>query len=56
MLKGRAVKGVLLDITGVLVESSSTGDGTAIPGSVDAVRKLKDAGEYQSCGSPWQYA
>ena len=46
MLKGRAVKGVLLDITGVLVESSATGDGTAIPGSVEAVRKLKDAGEY----------
>ena len=45
MLKGRAVKGVLLDITGVLVESSATGDGKAIPGSVEAVRKLKDAGE-----------
>ena len=39
------MKGVLLDITGVLVESSATGDGKAIPGSVEAVRKLKEAGE-----------
>jgi ribonucleotide monophosphatase NagD (HAD superfamily) len=43
-LNGRKVKGVLLDITGVLAESSSTGDGTAIQGSVEAVKKLKSAG------------
>ena len=36
---GKPVKGVLLDITGVLQE-----DGKAIPGSVEAVEKLKNAG------------
>ena len=39
-----SVKGVLLDITGVLAESSSTGDGTAITGSVEAIQSLKQAG------------
>eukprot|EP00095_Tigriopus_kingsejongensis_P004449 maker-scaffold168_size293125-snap-gene-0.19 protein:Tk04449 transcript:maker-scaffold168_size293125-snap-gene-0.19-mRNA-1 annotation:"phospholysine phosphohistidine inorganic pyrophosphate phosphatase" len=43
-LAGKAIKGVLLDITGVLAESSVEGDGTAIPGSVEAVKKLKDHG------------
>ena len=41
---GKAVKGVLLDITGVLVESSAVGDGRAIQGSVDAVKRLDAAG------------
>jgi len=43
-LSGRSVLGVLCDITGVLSESSSEGDGTAIPGSVDAIKRLFDAG------------
>ncbi|XP_045601598.1 phospholysine phosphohistidine inorganic pyrophosphate phosphatase isoform X2 [Procambarus clarkii] len=37
------IKGVLLDITGVLYESGE-GFGTAIPGSVDAVARLRKAG------------
>ena len=44
-LNGTAVKGVLLDITGVLAESSSEGDGQAVQGSVQAVQKLRDQGE-----------
>lgn len=44
-LNGRPVKGVLLDITGVLAESSSEGDGVAIQGSVQAVQKLRDNGK-----------
>ncbi len=34
-----------LDITGVLVESSAEGDGVAIQGSVEAVKRLEDEGE-----------
>ena len=42
---GKPVRGVLLDITGVLMESSSVEDTKlAIPGSVEAVQKLVDAG------------
>ena len=37
--KGKPIKGVLLDITGVLLE-----DGKAIQGSVEAVQRLKSAG------------
>lgn len=37
------IKGVLLDITGVLYEAGE-GAGTAIPGSVEAVERLKEAG------------
>ena len=45
---GKPVRGVLLDITGVLMESSSVEDTKlAIPGSVEAVQKLVDA------GAPW---
>jgi len=40
----KEIKGVLLDITGVLVESSSNSDGIAIQGSAEAVKKLQDAG------------
>ena len=42
-LNGKVINGVLLDITGVLVESSTSGP-KAIPGSVEAVKKLEDAG------------
>lgn len=42
---GKPIKGVLLDITGVLAESSAEGDGKAIPGSVEAVKKLASKGE-----------
>jgi len=41
-LNGKTIKGVLLDISGVLVESSTTGP-KAIKGSVEAVKALKDA-------------
>ncbi len=42
---GKAIRGVLLDITGVLMESSSVEDAKlAIPGSVEAVQKLTTAG------------
>ena len=42
---GKPVRGVLLDITGVLMESCSVQDTKlAIPGSVEAVQKLIDAG------------
>ena len=37
------ILGVLLDITGVLVEST-TGGSKAIPGSIEAVKKLSAAG------------
>ena len=37
--KGKPIQGVLLDITGVLLE-----DGKAIQGSVEAVQRLKSAG------------
>jgi len=40
----REIRAVLLDITGVLVESSAKGDGVAVQGSVDAVRKLTETG------------
>jgi ribonucleotide monophosphatase NagD (HAD superfamily) len=44
-LNGRSIRGVLLDITGVLIESSSVHEtGLDIPGSVQAVQKLADAG------------
>ncbi len=43
-LKDRTIKGVLLDITGVLVESSAQGDGTPVPGSIEAVQALRDGG------------
>jgi len=43
-LKGASVKGVLCDITGVLAESSSEGDGVAIPGSIESINRLKSAG------------
>lgn len=45
MWNGRKVKGVLLDITGVLAES---GAGERIKGSVKAVQALKDNGENES--------
>ena len=37
------MNGILLDITGVLVESSTSGP-KAIEGSVEAVNKLNEAG------------
>jgi len=43
-LNGSSVQGVLCDITGVLAESSSEGDGTVVTGSVDAIHRLLDAG------------
>jgi len=43
-LRGVQVNGVLCDITGVLVESSSTGDGTEVPGSANALERLREAG------------
>jgi len=44
-LNGRKISGVLLDITGVLMESSSVEEtGLDIPGSVEAVKKLVEAG------------
>lgn len=42
-LNGKQIKGVLLDITGVLVESTTEGP-RAIKGSVDAVARLQKAG------------
>ena len=42
---GKKIKGVLLDITGVLTESCSVEGSRAIKGSVEAVDKLKSAGE-----------
>ena len=42
---GKPIRGVLLDITGVLMESSSVEDTKlAIPGSVEAVQRLITAG------------
>lgn len=41
MLRNKPIRGALLDITGVLYES---GTRVAIPGSVEAVRRLKEAG------------
>lgn len=38
------IQGVLCDITGVLAESSSQGDGTPVPGSIEAVNRLVRAG------------
>jgi len=43
-LSGSPVQGVLCDITGVLAESSSEGDGVVVPGSVDAINSLAEAG------------
>ena len=37
------MSGVLCDISGVLAESSATGDGVAIPGSAEAVARLRAA-------------
>jgi hypothetical protein len=46
-LNGKPVRGVLLDITGVLMESSSVREtGLDIPGSVEAVQKLLEAGSF----------
>ena len=46
-LNGKPVRGVLLDITGVLMDSSSVREtGLDIPGSVEAVQKLLDAGAF----------
>ena len=42
-LNGRSIKGVLLDITGVLIESSAGSDGHVIHGSIAAVDILKSA-------------
>ena len=48
-LNGTKIRGVLLDITGVLMESSSVAEtGLDIPGSVDAVQKLVDVGVFRS--------
>lgn len=41
----KAIRGVLLDITGVLVESSASGDGVAIQGSIRAIERMKEAGK-----------
>jgi len=43
-LTGAPVQGLLCDITGVLAESASDGDGVVIPGSVDAINRLVKAG------------
>jgi len=43
-LCGRDVKGILCDITGVLKESTTSGDGIAIPGSIEAIDRLETAG------------
>jgi len=43
-LLGVPVTGILCDITGVLAESSSTGDGQAVPGSMNALHRLEEAG------------
>ena len=43
-LGGVPVSGVLCDISGVLAESSASGDGVAIPGSAEAVARLRAAG------------
>jgi len=43
-LRGSPVKGILCDITGVLAESSASGDGQEVPGSVDALQRLSNAG------------
>ncbi|XP_040574161.1 phospholysine phosphohistidine inorganic pyrophosphate phosphatase [Lepeophtheirus salmonis] len=40
-LKDQGIQGVLLDITGVLIESSSDGQGKVIPGSVEAIQLLR---------------
>ena len=42
-LGGVPVSGVLCDISGVLAESSASGDGVAIPGSAEAVARLRAA-------------
>eukprot|EP00088_Acartia_fossae_P065735 TRINITY_DN8114_c0_g2_i1.p1 TRINITY_DN8114_c0_g2~~TRINITY_DN8114_c0_g2_i1.p1 ORF type:complete len:271 (+),score=48.97 TRINITY_DN8114_c0_g2_i1:47-859(+) len=44
LLGGGKVKGLLCDITGVLRESSSSGDGICINGSVEAIEELEKAG------------
>ena len=43
-LHGVPVHGVLSDISGVLSESSASGDGVAIAGSVMAIDRLRQAG------------
>ncbi len=41
----KSLRAFLLDITGVLVESSAEGDGVTIEGSVEAVRRLEAEGK-----------
>eukprot|EP00092_Neocalanus_flemingeri_P005774 GFUD01006215.1.p1 GENE.GFUD01006215.1~~GFUD01006215.1.p1 ORF type:complete len:265 (-),score=84.60 GFUD01006215.1:190-984(-) len=41
---GSPVQGVLCDITGVLAESSSESDGVVVPGSIEAINRLFEAG------------
>ncbi|KAM9282031.1 phospholysine phosphohistidine inorganic pyrophosphate phosphatase [Cariama cristata] len=40
----RAVRGLLLDVSGVLYDSGGEGGGVPIPGSVEAVRRIKASG------------
>ena len=42
---GKAIKGVLCDITGVLTESVSEGGSRPIEGSIEALQRLKAAGK-----------
>ena len=41
---GKKIKGILLDITGVLTESVSGGGSRPVAGSVEAVNRIKAAG------------
>lgn len=43
-LEDKAIRGLMLDITGVLTESASQGGSKAIVGSVEAVKRLRKAG------------
>jgi len=43
-LSGSKVKGILCDITGVLKESTTSGDGVAIKGSIEAITRCEAAG------------
>ena len=45
---GKVITAVLLDITGVLTESTSDGS-RPIEGSVDAVKRIQDAGKLHFC-------
>ena len=42
---GKEIKGVLCDITGVLTESVSGGGSQPIDGSIDALKRLREAGK-----------